>query len=258
MDRIMGALQRLFVMRLWNAKDFAWFQKYWIRGRLLHSCLAAILLCSACVPVVTVTDPVSMQALKATEANYPPSEYKIMSGDRLEIKFFKHPELNELVQVRPDGRISLQLAPDIMVAGKTPEHLTAILTERYKSELRNPQITVFLRSCSQQKVFVGGAVHQPLLIPLEGTLSALQSISLASGFQDNAVIEKVVLIRRTDDKTIRVFRLNLAKVIDGSDPTQDVNLHPLDILFVPEVDGYGDLDRPIPLRERVESPGTSD
>ncbi len=60
----------------------------------------------------------------------------------MDIKFFYNAELNEQVTVRPDGRISLQLAHEIMAAGLTPAELTDLLTRTYSSELDKPEITV--------------------------------------------------------------------------------------------------------------------
>ena len=196
-------------------------------------------LCISCGPVVKY--PSSALEFEASKANYPSKEYLIKVGDRLEVKFFKNPELNELVQVRPDGRISIQLAHDVKAAGTTPKSLTDALTAKYEAELKNPQITVLLRSFSQQNVFINGEVYRPLLIPLEGYLTALQGISLAGGFLDTARMDEVVLIRRTPDQPPQVFQLNLAKVIDGSDTSQDIQLTPQDIVFVPK-SSIADID----------------
>jgi len=43
-------------------------------------------------------------------------EYVIQPGDELDVKFFYNPDLNELVTVRPDGRISLQLVGEAIAA----------------------------------------------------------------------------------------------------------------------------------------------
>ncbi len=57
-----------------------------------------------------------------------PKEYIIEVGDTLDIKFMYNAELNELaVPVRPDGRISLQLAHDVPAAGMTPTQLRKVL-----------------------------------------------------------------------------------------------------------------------------------
>jgi protein involved in polysaccharide export with SLBB domain len=56
-------------------------------------------------------------------------EYEVHVGDQLDIKFSNNSERNEQVTVRPDGRISLQLANEVMTAGLTSAELTDIFTE---------------------------------------------------------------------------------------------------------------------------------
>jgi len=59
-----------------------------------------------------------------------PVQYVVAVGDQLGIKFYKNPELNEDVIVRPDGMISLQLVDDVPAAGRTPSDISADLRHR--------------------------------------------------------------------------------------------------------------------------------
>ena len=67
-------------------------------------------------------------------------EYRLQPGDEIEIKFFYNPSLNEKLIVRPDGKISLQLIDELFVAGLTPAQLDKILTKRYATELKQPEL----------------------------------------------------------------------------------------------------------------------
>ena len=78
----------------------------------------------------------------------PSSDYKIQVGDKLDIKFFFNPELNEKVWVRPDGRIALQLVGEISVAGQSVEEVRKILIQGYAKQLKNPEIAIILQSNS--------------------------------------------------------------------------------------------------------------
>src|SRR5262245_65921050 len=54
--------------------------------------------------------------------------YHIRSGDLLDVRFYKTPELNvEKVPVRKDGKISLDLVGDVQAAGLEPDELAANL-----------------------------------------------------------------------------------------------------------------------------------
>ena len=166
----------------------------------------------------------------------PLQEYRIQPGDLLDIKFFYNPELNEQLPVRPDGRISLQLAHEIMAAGLTPVELTAALKERYATELAKPEITVIVRSISAgpRMVFVDGEVNRAGTFNLTGPLTVLQSLSLAGGLRDTARSSEIILIRRDANNRAAVQTVNIKKVLDGTDMSQDLILQPFDIVYVPK------------------------
>ncbi len=183
-------------------------------------------------------------------------EYRISIGDQLDIKFFYNPELNEQVIVRPDGRISLQLIPEVVANGLTPAALTRHLTEQYSKDLKQPQLTVIVRAFGAQRVFVDGEVGRPGLIPILGEMTALQAISQAGGMKETARTGDVIIIRRGAANKPTAFVVDLKKAHNGTDLSQDVSLAPADIVFVPRshianlnvwVDQYIRKNIPIPI-----------
>jgi polysaccharide export outer membrane protein len=165
-------------------------------------------------------------------AQSPPPEYRIQAGDELEIKFFYSPTLNEKVTVRPDGRISLQLIPEFVVADLTPAALTERLTQLYSKELRQPQVAVIVQGFASQRVYVDGEVGKPGMLPLQGVTTVLQAIAQAGGAKESARLDEVVVIRRGAPGKPIAFRLNLRKARSGADFAQDVELAPFDVIFV--------------------------
>ena len=163
----------------------------------------------------------------------PGPEYRIQVGDRLEIKFFYIPELNEQVIVRPDGRISLQLIPEIVAANLTLATLAKQLTERYAADLNQPQVAVIVREFGMQRVFVDGEVGSPGMVPILGPMTALQAISQAGGMKDTARSTEVIVIRRGTGDAPVALRVDLKKARDGRNLAQDITLAPLDIIYVP-------------------------
>ena len=163
----------------------------------------------------------------------PQSEYRIQVGDSLEIKFFYNPELNELVSVRPDGRISLQLAHDVPAAGRTPAELTAALVEIYEPAIQRPEIAVIVRIFASFRVYVDGEVVRPAMIPLVGPITVLQSISAAGGAKETARLREVVIIRRGPENRPIAFKIDVESAAKGVDLTQDILLVPSDIVYVP-------------------------
>ena len=190
--------------------------------------IAFLLLFSpGCAPVV-----VSPAPLPASQGH--PSEYRIQPGDQMDVKLFYNPELNESVTVRPDGRISLQLAHEILAAGLTPAELIQVLKQNYARELDQPEITVILRNFAGQRIYVDGEVNKPALVPLSAAMTVLQSIAVAGGLKDSARTSEVVVIRRGPEGQPRVFAVDLSRVLDGTDTGQDVALMPFDVVYVPK------------------------
>ena len=72
------------------------------------------------------------------------SAYVISATDKLRIEFLNEGDKDRVVQVRPDGRISVPLIGPVVAAGKTADALSRELEGRYAGLLENPQITVNL------------------------------------------------------------------------------------------------------------------
>ncbi len=191
-----------------------------------------ILLLSACAP--SIQNSVTADSARSKSPAYPLKEYVLQPGDQLDVKFFYNPELNELLTIRPDGRISLQLAPEIMAAGLTPAQLTEALTKSYAAELANPGITVIVRSFSSQRVYVDGEVNKPGVVNLTGSMTTLQCIAEAGGFKDSARKKEVLIIRRTADNKPLTIVANLENALYAADKSQDIAMAPYDIIYVPK------------------------
>ena len=193
-----------------------------------------IVLLVACAPN-SVINPASVSQMDQQSRAYPQKEYVIAPGDTLDIKFMNNPEFNEIgVPVRPDGRISLQLAPEEKAAGLTPGELRNQLMQKYASELRKPEITIMVRGFSDQKIFVDGEVLVPGVLELRGPTTVMRAIAQARGLRETARISNVIVIRKDFEGKPTAANLDLAKVINGTDFSQDILLMPYDIVYVPK------------------------
>jgi protein involved in polysaccharide export with SLBB domain len=163
----------------------------------------------------------------------PLPEYRLQIGDELAIKFYYNSELNELVKIRPDGRITLQLIDEIIAAGLTTAELDLEITRRYTEKLRVPEITVIVKEFSSQKIYVGGEVNVPGLIPYHERLTALMAIFQANGFKRSAALKHVIILRNQGTNQPSYKIINLKNDLSGFSEQQDVLLKPFDIVFVP-------------------------
>ena len=163
-------------------------------------------------------------------------QYVIKAGDKLSVKFFFNPELNEQdLIVRPDGRISLQLVQEVEAANLTAPQLTSELTKRYAGQLKNPEIAVIVRSVREQpKIYVDGEVGSPGTFELGDSLDVLQAVALARGFKaDTAKKDEVIVIRRDRNGKQFVIKLDINAALSGRDLTQNISLLPNDFVYVP-------------------------
>jgi polysaccharide biosynthesis/export protein len=207
-------------------------------GKVLASLAFTIALLGGCgSPVVkNVVDYPVLQGHIEQELPAAAANYKIRPGDTLDIKFFYNPELNEKdLPVRPDGRISLQLIDETSVLGLTPTDLRDLLKKKYEAtDLRDVEVAVIVRSFSNQKVFVDGEVGLPTSVQVKGELTVMQAIAFARGLRDTAGLREVIVIRRGNQGKPEIRTVNLEKVLDGTDPGQDILLKPFDIVYVPK------------------------
>jgi protein involved in polysaccharide export with SLBB domain len=205
--------------------------------------VCALLWCSSCVsappgrPVAGLDPALIVRPVQ--------NEYRITPGDVLDVKFFYNPELNETIMVRPDGRISLQLAGEIMAAGLTPEELKKALSDRYSKDINRPDITVIVRSFNMQRAYIDGEVLRPGMLPLAGPVTVHQAVAAAGGFKESARRTDVIIIRRPPGSPPVPLKVNMEQVLEG-DNSQDVLLAPFDIVYVPrsaiaEVNKFVDL-----------------
>jgi protein involved in polysaccharide export with SLBB domain len=165
-------------------------------------------------------------------AEAPSKELLLQAGDVVAVKFVYWPELDEEQAVRPDGRLSLPLVGEVEAEGLTPGRLHADLLERYRDKLVDPEINVVVRSLDSRRVYVGGEVKTPGVLPLQGRMTALQAIVQAGGFvKESAKLSTVVVVRQQDGKQVGTS-LDLSKPLEQLE-TEPFYLEPYDVVYVP-------------------------
>ncbi|HAS51408.1 MAG TPA: hypothetical protein DCS21_06560 [Gammaproteobacteria bacterium] len=127
-------------------------------------------------------------------------EYRIGPQDLLELKVFGVKDLERDVRVSSRGTISLPLIGVIKVAGLTGQELEAELSTRLaKDFLQNPQVSIFIKEYTSQRVTVEGAVKKPGIYPLKGRNTLLQVLATAEGL--TSIADPNVKLFRADPAT---------------------------------------------------------
>jgi polysaccharide export outer membrane protein len=189
---------------------------------------------AACSTVPTLPPAPLEPPPSAYVANLPP--YRIQVGDVLDVRLLLNPELNEEVQVRPDGHISTTIVPDALAYGRTPSELGDTLRTAYGKELQKPRLSVVVKSFAPTRVYVGGEVATPgEFITVGPTLTLSQAISRAGGTKLSGDEGAVFIIRRGPDDKPEFLSTSFNSLRTAHDPSSDVRLAPYDVVYVPKL-----------------------
>jgi len=161
-----------------------------------------------------------------------PVDYVIGPDDVLGIVFWREQDLSSEVAVRPDGKISLPLLNEIQASGLTPEQLRTNLTQAANRYVEDPAVTVVVKAINSRKEFITGEVGKPGPYPLTGPTTVLQLIATAGGVQEYAKLDRIVVMRTENGKTIS-HKFNYKQVSQGKNLQQNIDLKPGDTIIVP-------------------------
>ena len=162
------------------------------------------------------------------------ASYRLQVGDVVGIKLPLMAEFNEDATVRPDGKISTAFAEDIVAANRTVPDLAAALRTGYEHELRDPLLSVSVKTYSPYRIYVAGEVAVPGEYTSQGpNLTLSQAIARAGGIKVSGEPRDVFILRRGADDRPTVMAADYKSVMRGSDPSADVRLARYDVVFVP-------------------------
>jgi len=108
-----------------------------------------------------------------------------------------------------------------MAGGKTIPELEAELARKYADGfLQKPQVSVFVKEYTSQRITIEGAVRKPGIYPITGRTTLLQAIALAEGVDDKlADLGGIVLMRQVGGKRqAAVFDLRQVRKGLSEDP----------------------------------------
>ncbi len=160
-------------------------------------------------------------------------EFRLSPGDVIQVRFFYNPELDDTIEIRPDGMISMPLVGELDIDQLTITEARERLEDTYRTIVKQPSVTIQVREYSTQKVYVGGQVLRPGVIPMKGELTVLDAVMEAGGNKLTGSNSTVILIRKSDSGEPVRYKLSL-KGKDDQPPMASVKLQPFDVVLVPE------------------------
>ena len=208
----------------------------------LAFCLLLAGALSACASSPSMKSGTSREVATTSAAMAPPdsstaagaykgvSEYRIGGQDLIEISVFQVPDLNRTVRVNTGGQISLPLIGAMQAGGRTVQELESDIATRLKSGyLQDPQVSVFVKEFTSQRVTVEGAVKKPGIFPISGKTTLLQAIAVCEGLDPLADLQGIVIFRVIDGKKMAA-RYDLKSIRAGA--SEDPQIYGDDVIVV--------------------------
>jgi polysaccharide export outer membrane protein len=180
-----------------------------------------------------------------------PSDYTyiIGPGDSVNIFVWGNPDISTTATVRPDGKITIPLAEDLLASGKTPSQLARVMEKALSKYVRDPQVVImvggFQGVYSQQVRIIGqlsggggggggGSAHYSAKsFPYKKDMTLLDLVIQIGGMGQYADGNRASIIRNIDGEP-QHFGIRIDDLVDNSDLTANIKILPGDIIIIPE------------------------
>jgi len=177
-------------------------------------------------------DGVRVSEVQSQEIPAPSEANEVLSaGDVFELKVFNEGDLSGKFRVSGAGEVTLPLVGRMSVAGLSLAVVEDKITERFRTFIKDPQISVFVENFKGRKVYIFGRVKNPGTITYEAGMSIIEVITRAGGLHDLANAD-ATSITRVVNGTEQKLIVSVKKIRQGQ--VRNVQVLPGDIIFVPE------------------------
>lgn len=116
--------------------------------------------------------------------------------DTISVSVFGVQELSQEMQVDASGRIAMPLVGTIDARGRTSAELSDMIEDALRGRfVKNPDVTVNIKSSVSQVVAIDGQVVEPGLYPVTNQMTLLRAVASAKGLSEFARENDVVILR---------------------------------------------------------------
>ncbi|MDX2034414.1 MAG: SLBB domain-containing protein [Blastocatellia bacterium] len=179
-------------------------------------------------------------------------DYSLGAGDELTVEVWDHPELSGKHIVGPDGKITLQHAGSLMVAGLTRDEAGEEIREILGKFYYNLLVTVRVDKYTSHRVMILGRVTNPGTLYFDTSPTLLEVITRAGGLPiggtgaEKAALARCAIFRGRD----KVVWIELKNVLNGKDLSLNIRLRRNDLVYLPDSD-----DQLVYVLGEVKTPG---
>jgi polysaccharide biosynthesis/export protein len=162
------------------------------------------------------------------------ADYTISQEDELLMSVWGEPQLSQVkLVVGPDGNVNVPIVGVIKAEGLSVDQLAEAVKQGLKDKqfLGNAKVQMLMMTMHRPTVSVLGNVNRPGKFEFKDGDTVMEAIAQAGSYiQDTASLSNATLTRKSGE----VISLNLQKLYDKGDMTQNLVLKKGDTLFVPE------------------------
>ena len=165
--------------------------------------------------------PALAQEASTPQSSAPTRDYRLAANDLLDFRVFQEPELDAVVRVSGDGMASFALIGSVPIAGRTIAEAAELIKARYRDGyLKNPQLSLTVRSYARKLFTILGQVQKPGSYDMQGTnqITLLQAIGMAGGYTKIADPANIT-VKRLEAGGERVLKFNAKRMARGEDRT---------------------------------------
>jgi polysaccharide export outer membrane protein len=199
--------------------------------------------------------------------------YIIGPGDSVSIFVWGNPDISTTATVRPDGKITIPLAEDLLASGKTPSQLARMMEKELSKYVRDPQVVIMVSGFegvySQQVRIIGqlsggggggfggsslsgagigssgfsgggfsggsggGGGFSARAFPYKKDMTLLDLMIQVGGLGQYADGNRASIVRKIDGE-MQHFGIRIDDLIDEADLSANVKILPGDIVIIPE------------------------
>lgn len=171
-------------------------------------------------------------------------DYRVRSGDVLQIEVLEDATLNRSAIVLPDGQITLPVAGTIRVAGRSIAQVQEEIARRLAPGFAAaPTVFVTLSALAERpepapertiSIFVLGAANAPGKVEVSPGTTLLQAIAQAGGLSPFAAKKRIQLRRADKSGNEQIYKFDLDAIERGVAGGAATRLYEGDVIVVPQ------------------------
>ena len=176
------------------------------------------------------------------------AQYEIGPGDKIQIRVYKHADLDTLLRVSANGTIRVPLVGEITVAGLGERDAELAIAQGLErgGYVNEPQVTVFVEEYESRQASVLGYVNRPGRYVISPRGSPLVDMLAMAGGVTAEGADVAFLTRRGATGTVTT-EIDLVATLERGDQSRNLDVTDGDVLYVPPMRTfhiYGAVSRP--------------